>query len=63
LYFSVHWQLCRASIVDIYLPVIREQFFIVSVERAGCGKHDGSIEVTNDSAHSAGGIDTSLGAT
>jgi len=41
-------------------PVIGEDFFIVSIQRSGRGKHDGGVEVADDAADRTRSIDTCL---
>lgn len=44
-------------------PVVSKSLCVFSVEGACRGKHDGSVQVCNNSRHSAGGCDTGLCAT
>lgn len=45
------------------LPVVSKSFSTLAIQRASSGKHDGGVEVSNDTRHSAGCCDTGLGAT
>ena len=44
-------------------PVIGEQFVIVGIQGPCCGEHDGRVQITDDAADGACGINTRLGAT
>lgn len=45
------------------VPVVSEGLCVLSVQSASSGKHDGGVEVCNDSRHGAGCCDAGLGAT
>lgn len=43
-------------------PVVSEGLLILRVERAGGGKHDGGVQIGDDTGHAVGCCDAGLGA-
>lgn len=45
-----------------FLPVVSKGLSVFSVQSTGSGKHDGGVQVCDDSSHSAGCCDAGLSA-